>query len=280
MLRVSRLPSSALPEFLSEPSLIPSPALLRPPALLVALVGTFVFALRQRALFTGPYRVLEETITWEFLDPQGKEAKLTKRQDVCFNYLAITHLELATGDGDLFADFSCNYGSVVKDEDLPIADEDGVLSIANEKGVLVLFDTQKARNERFTLESTRTVRNGFKDPQQWILHQAAVPSKKTALIIMFPDNHTVKNVRISGPGGYGDRPAKKGELTQEGSRTDPPSQVSGLPGWPVGQGSLELGRVARRSVRQVAAEPRAGSPAGRVNEAPSGDPTRVASVAL
>jgi hypothetical protein len=187
-------------------------------ALLVALVAVFAFALHQRALFTGPYRVLEETIAWEFEDPEGREAKLIKKQKVRFNYLAITHIELASGDGELFAGFSCNYGSVVKDGNLPDADENGVLSIANEKGVLVLLEPRRTRDEEFTLESTRTVREGFMEPKQWILHQANVPSKKTTLIVTFPSGHKVKDVRIKGAKGYEDKPAKKNELTEQGSR--------------------------------------------------------------
>ncbi|HEV7770207.1 MAG TPA: hypothetical protein VGO66_06055 [Solirubrobacterales bacterium] len=187
-------------------------------ALLVALVAVFVFALRQRALFTGPYRVLEETITWEFADPQGHAAILTKQQEVRFNYLAIALIELASGDGDLFADFSCGYGSVIKGDGVPSADEKGVLTFADEKGVLILLDPRRTRDEVATLKSTRTVQDGFTEPQQWIAHRSVVPSEKTELILQFPSNHDVKNVRIAGPKGHGDRPAKGSELKKEGSR--------------------------------------------------------------
>jgi hypothetical protein len=187
-------------------------------ALLVALVAVFVFALRQRALFTGPYRVLEETLTWEFEDAGGRKAKLIKNQKVRFNYLAIAHIELASGDGELFADFDCSFGHLVKDSELPNADEDGVLKIANKYGVLVLFEPQRVRDEEVTLESTRTVIDGFKGEDEWIVHEAAVPSKKTTLKVLFPSEATVEHVRIKGPKGHDERAPKKSELKQEGSR--------------------------------------------------------------
>lgn len=187
-------------------------------ALLVALVAVFVFALKQRALFTGPYRVLEETVTWEFEDSGGHKAKLIKNQKVRFNYLAIAHIELASGDGNLFAEFDCSFGHPVGDSDLPNADKNGVLKIANNFGVLILLDPQMARDEEVTLESTRTVIDGFKDKDEWIVHQAAVPSKKTTLKILFPAETAVENVRIEGPKGHGERSPRKNELRKEGSR--------------------------------------------------------------
>jgi hypothetical protein len=187
-------------------------------ALLVALVAVFAFALKQRALFTGPYRVLEETLTWEFEDSGGHRAKLVKNQRVRFNYLAIAHIELASGDGDLFAEFECSFGHLVRDGNLPNADKSGVLKIANNSGVLVLLDPQMARDEEVTLESTRTVIDGFKGREEWIVHRAAVPSKETTLKLLFPAGTTVEKVRIEGPRGHGERPPKKSELKKDGSR--------------------------------------------------------------
>ena len=84
-------------------------------ALVVSLVLVLGYALWQRALSRGPYNVLDETITWEFPSNDGKTAYMSKRQKVRFNYLTIALIELATGDGDVFADFECNYGTRIKD---------------------------------------------------------------------------------------------------------------------------------------------------------------------
>lgn len=149
-------------------------------ALLVALVAVFVFALRQHALFTGPYRVLEETLTWEFEDSGGHKATLIKNQKVRFNYLAIAHIELASGDGELFADFDCSFGHLVKDGGLPKANKDGVLKIADKYGVLILLEQQRVRDEEVTLESTRTVIDGFTEKDEWIVHEAACRAKVDA----------------------------------------------------------------------------------------------------
>jgi hypothetical protein len=176
-------------------------------ALLVAIVAILIFALRQRALFAGPYRVLDETITWSFVANDGRVAHLSKRQQVRFNYLVVAHTELASGDGELFAGFECNYGSVIRP-----------LTRAGEEGVLIEMRPERTRDEEHELTSLRTIRDGFVGPEQWITHRSSMPSQRTELIVQFPDNCHVSDVRISGPTGAGSRPAGQQELRSEGTK--------------------------------------------------------------
>jgi hypothetical protein len=176
-------------------------------ALLVAIVAVFVYALRQRTLFAGPYRVIDETVTWEFTAPDGLQAFHSKRQQVVFNYLVIAHIELASGDGDLFADFTCNYGALLKR-----------FSRDSEEGVLIELTKERTRNEKAVLESKREIWDGFRDPEQWITHKSSMPSKRTELVVKFPKGHTVQNVQITGPLRSTSRPAKTRELHVEEQR--------------------------------------------------------------
>jgi hypothetical protein len=174
--------------------------------LLAALVATFVFALRQRALSSGPYDVLDETVTWQFEDDHGQTVKVTKRQKVRFNYLTITIVELAAGDGELFAEFECNYGQKLKD-----------VKKAGEVGLLLEMTPERTRDEKFELTSTRTIKDGFTGDQEWVTFRASVPSDQTELVLVFPGS--VANVRIEGPGGRKSRPAKEDkEIQTQGSQ--------------------------------------------------------------
>jgi hypothetical protein len=188
-------------------SIDPVAAAIASAALLVAIVAILIFALRQRALFAGPYRVLDETITWEFLANDGRETYVSKHQKVRFNYLVVVHTELASGDGNLFAKFECNYGKTI-----------GPFWRAGEEGILIQMTPERTRDEEFVLTSKREILDGFRGAEQWITHRASMPSKRTELIIQFPNGCEVKDVRISGPSGHGSRPASKDELRTEGTK--------------------------------------------------------------
>lgn len=177
-------------------------------ALIVALVAVFVFALRQRSLYAGPYRIIDETIVWRLPTADGSKAFLNKRQQVRFNHLAIAHIELASGDGDIFASFTCNYGTEI--ERFP---RDG------EEGLLIMLKPERSRDEEFELVSQREIRDGFAGTDQWITNRFSAASKRTELIVEFPDDCEVCNVRIAGPTGHGSRPASEQELRKEGVRS-------------------------------------------------------------
>jgi hypothetical protein len=176
-------------------------------ALLAGLVAVFVFALRQRSQLGGPYRILDETIIWQFPSSTGNQAFLSKRQQVRFNYLAIAHLELASGDGELFASFTCNYGT----RTVPIPRN-------SDDGLLIVLDPERTRDEECELTSRREIRDGFIGPDQWVTFRFAAPSRRSEFVIEFPDDCEVRNVRITGPTGPGSRPAKNSELRTEGAK--------------------------------------------------------------
>lgn len=177
-------------------------------ALLVALVAVLIFALRQRSLLTGPYRVLDETVTWEIAAADGSRVFRSIRQRVRFNYLVIAHVELASGDGDLFASFECNYGSSLKR-----------FSRAGEEGILIELSPERTPHDgEVELTSRREIRDGFLGADEWVAHKASLPSRRTEFILTFPAGREVRNVRIIGPTGHGSRPAKNDELRSEGSR--------------------------------------------------------------
>jgi hypothetical protein len=185
----------------------PAAAAVASAALLVGIVAILVYALRQRTLFAGPYQVLDETIVWEFTAADGHEAFHSKRQRVRFNYLVVAHIELAHGDGDLFAEFECDYGSFIRR-----------FSRDEEDGVLVQLKPERTRGEEVEINSRRKITDGFIGPEQWVTQLASVPSRRSELIVQFPQGASVSDVRITGPTRHGSRPARSSELRAEGAR--------------------------------------------------------------
>lgn len=177
-------------------------------ALLIAIVALFVFVLRQKSVFVGPYEILEETIVWDLVAADGKLAYLEKRQKVRFNYLAVVQLERAIGDGgDLFHSFECDYGEEIKQ-----FRRDG------EEALLILMKPERIRDEKAVLWSKRGMTDMFTAPEEWISFGFQAASKSSKLEIRFPRDAQVRNVRIKGPAGPGSRPAEKDELVEEQGR--------------------------------------------------------------
>ena len=185
----------------------PAAAAVASAAMLVGLTALFIFALRQRSLYAGPYRVIDETIIWQLSDPGGNQVFVEKRQRVRFNHLAIAHIELASGDGDLFASFDCNFGETI--QRFP---RDG------EEGLLILLKPERTRDEEVELRSRREISDGFEGSSQWITYLFSTSSKRSEFVVEFPSNCMVENVRITGPTGHGSRPAKADELRDERGR--------------------------------------------------------------
>src|SRR4029077_17371965 len=157
--------------------------------------------------FAGPYRVIDETIVWEFPSSDGSQAYHSKRQRVRFNYLVIAHIELASGDGVLFDSFECSYGDVI-----------APVHRADEEGLLIYLNPERRRDEEKEITSRRGIRDGFVGSDQWITHRSSVSSRSTELIVQFPDDCPVHDVRIAGPSGHGSRPARDTELRTEGAK--------------------------------------------------------------
>jgi hypothetical protein len=120
--------------------------------------------------------------------------------------LTIAHIELASGAGDLFAEFTCNYGEKLKR-----------FPSNGDERLLIELDPHRSRNDVVDLTSCREIKDGFLEDREWISQKAALPSAKTELIIQFPIDRAVTNVRIKGPRG-GERDATDKELREEGSR--------------------------------------------------------------
>jgi hypothetical protein len=187
----------------------PIAAALASAALLTAIVALLVFVLRQKSAFAGPYEILEETIIWDLVAPDGKLAYLEKRQKVRFNYLVVVQLERAMGDGgDLFHSFECDYGEEIKR-----------LRRDGEEALLILMKPERIRDEEAVLYSKRGMTDLFTSPEEWISFGFQAASKKSEFVIKFPVGVQVRNVRIKGPTGHGSRPVSADELTEEQGRS-------------------------------------------------------------
>jgi hypothetical protein len=179
--------------------------------LLISVSALLAFVLRQKAAFSGPYEIVEETITWDLEAADGSLAYLEKRQKVRFNYFAFAHLERAVGSGggDLFHTFECSYGEGIK----------RVSRSNDEEALLILMKPERARNEEVVLWSRRGMTDVFMAREEWISFGFQAASKCSEFQIKFPARVAVRDVRIEGPSGHGSRPAEPSELVEEQNRT-------------------------------------------------------------
>ncbi len=153
-----------------------------------ALVSVFAYALRQRTLFAGPYDMLEDEVIWDFRVFDGSEVVVTKHQTVRFNYRTLVFVERASGDGDLFAEFSPDFGSWI---------HTGTLGA--EKFAIVVLSSYRQRGEVATLTSDRLIRDGFLKDDEWVNYRIEVPSGRSRMELRFPAG----------------RPPKRAELTRQ-----------------------------------------------------------------
>jgi hypothetical protein len=153
-------------------------------ALFLGAVVLLAFALRTKALYEGPFVVLEETTTWDLTRDNAREAVVTKNQLVRFNHSMIAHTEYAWGDGELFADFQCDYGRLVD----RVKDGD-------KEYIIIALPAERVRGEEARLVSHRTVRNGFPADSEWMNWELRYKSYRSTLVMRFDLARPPKNLR-------------------------------------------------------------------------------------
>jgi hypothetical protein len=148
-------------------------------------VAVLVFVLRTRALYEGPYHVVWDKTVWTFNDTSGADVTVTRTMDVRFNYPCFTVTEKASGDGQRFADFTCNYGKKIYEFDF-----------ADESRAIILMDSEARRGQAKTLESTRRVRDAFLQPDEWVRLTIDKPGGSSELTVIFPKDRAPIDAKV------------------------------------------------------------------------------------
>jgi hypothetical protein len=147
---------------------------------LVALVIAFTYALRVKALFEGPYEVLDNDISWELSGDKGEIATIRNHRHVRFNYRCAVIVERINGmPVGTIETLAPEYGAVIKRA-----------KRRDEEYAIVELPADKQRNEEGHLTYELTLKEGFPTPEEcWIGHATAERTKKANLDVTFPVNH-------------------------------------------------------------------------------------------
>ncbi len=154
-------------------------------AMFVALVAIFLYALRQRTLFDGPYELLEDETIWDLRTPRADIAVVTKRQKVKFNYQTIVIVDYAWGDGNQFQAYDPAYGQHI------FTGQHGSQTYA-----IVALPDYRQRGEETTLASDRTVTDAFRTAHEWIELKLDKETRRSKVKIRFPLDRSPRTIKL------------------------------------------------------------------------------------
>ena len=154
-------------------------------AIFVALAAVFLYALRQRTLFDGPYALLEDETIWNLKTPRADTAVVTKRQTVRFNYQTFVIVDYAWGDGDQFHAYDPAYGKHI------FTGQHG-----SQRYAIVALPDYRQRGEETTLASDRTVTDAFGAAHEWIELKIDKDTRRSKVKIRFPLDRPPRKIKL------------------------------------------------------------------------------------
>jgi hypothetical protein len=157
-------------------------------AVLVALTALLIYALRVKAAFDGPYKVLESETLWDLRDPDGSVAVMTKTQRVRFYYSTPVMSDRAWNDTgcDPFRDYSADHGTKVGT----------TINHGSEYHAIIQLYSQAERGDDRTLASYRTERDQFPKPHDEWIELKQSQRGPSAMTVIFPTHRPPHNVRL------------------------------------------------------------------------------------
>jgi Tetratricopeptide repeat/TIR domain len=156
-------------------------------ALSVGALGFSVLFMYGRLLRSGRshgYEILEQDHEWDLARPDGSLAIHRKRLRVRYLNQVISIADFAWGDGNLFAEYTCDPGRVV----------DRIV-VKNQLWVLISLGDVRKRGSQEVLEFRRSVTDGFLNSTEWV-ELEALEAKHVSLKVVFPKERRPKNVEI------------------------------------------------------------------------------------
>jgi hypothetical protein len=137
--------------------------------------------------YHGLYEILDYDATLEIIDPKGEKAVITRREVVRFlqdNVVAIH--DHAWGDGQLFAEYSCQPGVAVDFY------EDG-----SKYNVLISLRETKNRGDVVEFWIERVIKRGLLEDHEWFETEIDHWMKRLKLSIIFPKERPCRRATLS-----------------------------------------------------------------------------------
>lgn len=124
----------------------------------------------------GMYEVLDFDLNLELADPRGETAVFRKREKVRFlQNNVIAYQDQAWGDGELFADYKCSPGVQVDR-----------YKEGSKYRVLISLRETKHEGDKLEIQTERTVRGGFTQPEEAVETEVSFRMRKARLSVTFP----------------------------------------------------------------------------------------------
>jgi hypothetical protein len=131
------------------------------------------------------YELLAQEHEWDLVRPDGSLAVHRKRLRVRYLNQAISVVDFAWGDGNLFAEYSCDPGRVVDQ-----------FAANGQLWVLISLGGLRRRGEEETLTFNRAIGDGFLNTTEWI-EADSLEGRRVSLRIVFPKNRPPERVEIT-----------------------------------------------------------------------------------
>jgi TIR domain/Tetratricopeptide repeat len=132
------------------------------------------------------YEIVEQDHEWDLVRPDGSLVLHRKRLRVRYLNQAISVVDFAWGDGNLFAEYSCEPGRVV----------DQFVTDDRKLWVLISLGDVRRRGDEEVLTFRRAITDGFTNPKEWI-EADSLEGKHVSLKVVFPKGRPPEHVEVT-----------------------------------------------------------------------------------
>lgn len=152
-----------------------------------ALLSVAALVAFDRSLKSGNsrgYEILEQEHEWDLVRPDGSLVIHRKRIRVRYLNQVISVVDFAWGDGNLFAEYSCDPGRVVDQ-----------FAANGQLWVLISLGGLRRRGEEEMLTFRRAIRDGFLSRTEWVAADS-LEGERVSLKVVFPKDRPPESVEI------------------------------------------------------------------------------------
>jgi hypothetical protein len=153
-------------------------------AALLFLAALLAFGRLLKGSDSRGYEILEQDHEWDLARPDGSLAIHRKRLRVRYLNQTISIVDFAWGDGDQFAEYSCEPGRVVDQ-----------FAANSQLWVLISLDGPRRRGQEEELTFRRAIKDGFLSRAEWV-EANSLSSGRTSLKVVFPKHRPPDDIAV------------------------------------------------------------------------------------
>lgn len=143
--------------------------------------------LRDKIGYHGMYEILEYDARLEIMDPEGRDAVLTRHEVIRFlqdNVVAIH--DHAWGDGEILAEYQCQPGRPVD-----------IYQDGSKYNILISLRETKNRGDVIDLWIERVIKEGFTETTEWLETEIDHWAEHLKLSVVFPEERPCRRATLT-----------------------------------------------------------------------------------